>query len=263
MIELQNLEVIAIVQARMGSSRFPGKVLKKIYKDDTVLDMVVNRIELSPIIDKVVVATTNDPLDDVIVDHCDSKGIAWFRGPEDNVMQRALQAADNYNSDIIVDITADCPLVDPEHITRIVRTLVANKLDYCSNVMERTWPDGLDIQAYTIASFVELASNFSVEEEHTGYNYIKFKDAFKCENIPAPPKYRRPHWELTIDYPVDLSLLKILVEWIANTDEMDFLRIGFDVESILDILERHPILLAINQNLKRKKESNPIAKEVI
>lgn len=267
--------VVAIVQARMGSERFPGKVLQPILDDITMLELVCMRIRLCSGIDSVLVATSVNPADDAIVDLCKEKRIPVFRGSEEDVMDRVLSAANEIDCDIIVDVTADCPLVDPDIIDVVVGKLINEDLDYCSNVITRTFPDGMDVQAYTHEAFARMACNFPVQPEHTGINFIKFAEHFKLANvdvkddrIPAVYSLAKPNWELTVDYPEDLDLVKLLLDLyeekhVALCNYSYKISHDFETWLLIDWIVRHPALLKINGRLARKQASNPMADVVI
>ena len=261
--------VVAIVQARMNSGRFPGKVLEYIYEDITVLQMVCDRLINVKEIDHVLVATSTNPKDDAIEQFCKRLTIPCFRGPEDNLMERMILATDSFDCDIIVDITADCPLVDPTLVSAAINylRLGEGELDYCSNVGVRTFPDGLDVQVYTHSAFVKL-SNLPTEQEHTGINFQMYPQYFKMHTLKLsdlgwPEAFQHPEWELTVDHPEDLDLLRILIAWQNDKDVMDLCTGHFvDTAEILNLICEHPALLKINSKLMRKKASNPHA-EVI
>lgn len=264
---MEKLDVVAIVQARMGSTRFPGKVLEKLYQEETVLEVVCKRANLSSVVDRVIVATTTNPKDDEIVELCEEKEIEYFRGSEEDVARRVYEAADNAAADIIVDITADCPFIDDRQITEMVQTLIEENLEYCSNVMKRTWADGLDIQVYTKNAYMRLLNNRAcINREHSGYNFILHQKLFKCKNFKAPAKYFRPHWELTLDHPEDLLLLRILADWgnsLGKDSSTIYFGLEFNTHEILDILNNHPVLLFINSGIGRHEISNASADNLI
>ncbi len=274
-------KVVAIVQARMGSSRFPGKVLSPILTESgyddfdpemessvSVLELLCLRLAASEHIDQIVVATPDTPLDQMIWAHVASTkenptSIHVFQGSEDNVLDRVVQAARANEAEIIVDVTADCPFVDPEMIDEMLSELAKDGLDYCSNVMTRTWPDGFDAQVYTMSALENLIAYFPVRAEHTGWNFIQNKEGFNCRNFPAPHDLEHPEWELTVDHRADLQLLRVLLMMVLFMERgglgntMDALL--FPAETIILLLERFPELLKINQGLHRKEESNPAA----
>jgi spore coat polysaccharide biosynthesis protein SpsF len=139
------MKVVAIIQARMGSTRLPGKVLRDI-AGETMLARVVRRVQLARMPDAVVVATTLAPFDDAIVAECVRLGVPAFRGSEQDVLDRYWQATCTHQADVIVRITADCPLIDPRLVDYVVAAFLEGQPDYASNVLERTYPRGLDTE---------------------------------------------------------------------------------------------------------------------
>lgn len=253
--------VVAIIQARMGSSRFPGKVLKPIYEQTSVLEMLYRRMEtaLNEGVDAVVVATTTNPLDDAIVTHCTERHMDVFRGSEEDVAGRVLAAAEHCRADIIVDVTADCPLVDPRMAVALARK-VANGYDYASNVIERTWPDGFDVQVYATEVYKNRLATAHINQEHSGWNLMISE--VKKYGVLAPDKFQHPSWELTVDHPEDLELLRIVLQLMRkNMGELpwEWEFFYFTAEDVMGVLLEHPALLKINQGLRRKAESNPAA----
>ena len=145
------MKAMAIIQARMNSTRLPGKVLLTI-GDKTVLEYVVERVAQAKTIAKVIVATTEKPEDSVIVNWAKKKGIDVYGGSEDDVLDRFYQAARQHNLQHIVRITADCPLIDPDVIDKIVEYYFKTGKDYCANILERSYPDGLDVEVFSFAA---------------------------------------------------------------------------------------------------------------
>ena len=143
------MKIAAIVEARMASKRLPGKVLLKA-KNITMLDHLIDRLKKVKIIDEIIVATTINPLDQEIIDFCEAKEIRYYRGSEDDVMGRVIGAAEYCNADIIVEITADCPIIDPSIVEQIINIYLFNNVDYVSNANIRSYPDGMDTQVYSI-----------------------------------------------------------------------------------------------------------------
>ena len=141
-------KVVAIVQARMGSTRLPGKVLMDI-SGWSMLWHVVNRVRQAKWVDKVVVATSGSVSDDPVATLCEQEGIPCFRGSEDDVLDRYYQAAKWIGANVIVRITADCPLIDPYVVDDVVKHYVDGDYDYVSNTAPPTFPDGLDIEVFS------------------------------------------------------------------------------------------------------------------
>jgi glutamate-1-semialdehyde aminotransferase/spore coat polysaccharide biosynthesis protein SpsF (cytidylyltransferase family) len=218
------MKKVAIIQARMGASRFPGKVLEFLNKKP-VLHWVVDAVLLIPTIDQIVVATSDTEIDQPIADWCSKNQIAVFRGSESDVLSRFYVAAKEHNADVVVRITADCPLLDPNIVGQVLYLVVSGEVDYASNVSPATWPDGLDCEAFTIAALEEAhhkAGRQSDREHVTPYirnNQYKFKIA----NVPAAMLGLQKHrW--TIDTKEDLEFVEKLVkETKVNATTYDYL----------------------------------------
>jgi spore coat polysaccharide biosynthesis protein SpsF len=258
--EITKMNVIAIIQARMGSSRFPGKVMKMLPGGCTVLGVLIYRLCAAKTVNRIVVATTLKKEDKDIVNFCFNKGVICHKGSEDDVLDRVYQAARAYSANIIVDITADCPLVDPAHVDYIVNELLNNNssyqrgkyipLDYVSNCIERDWPDGLDIQAYTIEALEKVWRSKKSVRQHVGWNIPQQADdhGFNIRQVFAPKKFHKPHWGLTLDEPADYDLIKYLfIEGI-----LAFGNHLFPIEHILNYIISRPELLKINEKVARK-----------
>ena len=145
------MRIVAIIQARMGSTRLPGKVLRDI-GGASMLARVVSRARQSKLLDEVLVATTTEPLDEPIVSACQKLGIPVFRGNQEDVLDRYYRAAGAYQAEAVVRITSDCPLIDPEIVDRIVGSFLAERPDYASNTLIRSYPRGLDAEVMSMAA---------------------------------------------------------------------------------------------------------------
>ena len=139
---------IAIIQARMGSTRLPGKVLAKI-GDLSMLEIIYRRLEKSETLDKIIISTSTEKEDDVIEDICKKNSFSFFRGSSNNVLDRFYQTAQETNAESILRITADCPLVDSELVDKAYELFQEQSYDYLSNTIEPTYPDGYDIEIFT------------------------------------------------------------------------------------------------------------------
>ena len=206
------MKKIVIVQARMGASRFPGKVLE-LLNNKPVIKWVVDAALLIPTIDKVVVATSDAGTDQPVVDWCHENQVAVFRGSESDVLARFYGAAKEYNADIVVRITADCPLLDANIAGQVLYLVVCGEADYASNALPATWPDGLDCEAFTMSALEDAYHNtirLSDREHVTPYirnNQYKFK----ISNVPTPiPGLQKHRW--TIDTKEDLEFVEGLVK---------------------------------------------------
>jgi len=242
--------IIAIVQARMGSTRLPGKVLKSI-QGKSVLEHVVNRLRISRHLSNIIVATTVNQCDDELVKECNKIGVSFYRGSEEDVLSRYYYAAKEAKADIVVRITSDCPLIDPYIIDKMLEEFVKqyneSKIDYMSNTLTRTFPRGLDAE---IISYETLEKAFKeatkgYEREHvTPYIYHNF-DKFKLKGFENSTDYSTYRW--TLDTPEDLIVIEKIYQ--------DLYREGsvFSLEDSIDFNQRHPEVKRINEFTEQKK----------
>jgi len=228
---------LALIQARMGSSRFPGKVLEDLW-GRPMLWHVVNRVRKAKRVGKVVVATTDLAVDDPIARFCEREGFGVFRGSEQDVLDRFYQAARSAEADVVVRITADCPLIDPSVIDRVLRRFERGDCDYASNILRYTYPDGLDTEVF---SFVALerawreARKPSEREHVTPYlRTEKFRTANVESELPvSPDKYR---W--TVDHPADLAFVRQVYGAFSKNGDFGF-------REVFDVLKERPELATI------------------
>jgi glutamate-1-semialdehyde 2,1-aminomutase/spore coat polysaccharide biosynthesis protein SpsF len=198
--------VVAIVQARMGSTRLPGKVLADV-AGQPMLARVVERVARAASVDQVVVATTVEPADDAIAAYCAAHGVACFRGSEADVLDRYYQTARDAGADVVVRITADCPLVDSTVIDRVVGALLDGAHDYSSNTLRYTYPDGLDAEAFTFAALEQAwrQSSKLSEREHVT-PYLRLSGRFRTCNVEHTADLSAQRW--TVDEPGDLEFVR-------------------------------------------------------
>lgn len=241
------LEVIsliyAIVQARLGSSRLPGKVLMDI-EGRPVLWHVYNRVSYSKLIDKIIIATSKSEDDKKIVDFCKLNKIQCFTGSEDDVLSRYYETAKNNGAgdgDHIVRITADCPLHDAAIIDKVIKVYLDGNYDYVSNCQEYTYPDGLDVEVFSFNVLKEAFENACLlsEREHVT-PYIRKKNKYKKINVVSDKKY--PIIRLSLDYEEDYELIKRIYEGIGTLD--------FNIDEIIDFLSKHVEYLKLNDKFR-------------
>ena len=238
------MRVVAIIQARMGSTRLPGKVMKDL-GGATVLARVVNRTRRARLIDEVVVATTTAPGDDVIVDECRRLGVACFRGDENDVLDRYYQCARQFAADAVVRITSDCPLVDPELIDATVERFLEGKHDYVTNGVPATFPRGLDVEVFTSDSlaFAWREAKESYERVHVTPYLYEQEGRFRVALLASTGDYSHHRW--TLDTNEDLELIRVIYEHFGNSDDMRWLE-------VLNMLDGEPELLALNSHVRQK-----------
>jgi len=209
---------LCILQARMSSSRLPGKVLKQI-KDKPILWYEIKRILKSKKIDKLVLATSTESSDDVLEEFAKEIGIECFRGDLKNVLKRYYDCAIQYKADTIIRLTGDCPVIDPEVIDNVIKCYEKNKVDYASNTINRTFPDGLDVEVFSFETLKKMFENAqkNEEKEHVTKYIFNHLDKFKVCNHENDIDYSYMRWTLdTID---DFYFFKSIYE---NVEDIYF-----------------------------------------
>jgi spore coat polysaccharide biosynthesis protein SpsF len=238
------MRVVAIIQARMGSTRLPGKVLKDL-GGKTVLARVVNRTRRATLLDEVVVATSVLPADDVIARECEHLKVACFRGDEADVLDRYYRAAQKFAADAVVRITADCPLIDPELIDAAIRSRLDQKADYASNSLVRTYPPGLDVEVFTADALARTwsAAKEDYQRTHVTPYFYQNPELFKVISIAGEVDHSKYRW--TLDTAEDLELLRAIYKHFGNRDTIRWIE-------VLDLMEAQPELAALNSHVRQK-----------
>ncbi len=239
---------VAIVQARMGSTRLPGKVLKQL-ADRPVLLHVVSRLRACPRLDEIVVATTGHPRDDVIAELCRRQGIACFRGRETDVLDRYYRAAAAAAAAVVVRITADCPLLDPYLVARMLDRFAAAQpqVAYLSNTLKRTFPRGLDVEIFTFAALERAwrEAESPAEREHVTPYIYRHPEIFPLLNYENDVDLSAHRW--TLDTPEDWQLLTAVYRQLYRPGRPP------GTEEVLALLERQPQLAALNREVRQKE----------
>ena len=238
------MNLIVIIQARMGSRRLPGKVLLDL-GGETVLARVVHRLQRSREINKIVVATTSTSDDDAIVTECERLHVLCYRGSEHDVLDRYYHASCVHAAETIVRITSDCPVIDPQLADETVITLMDQKADYASNVLVRTYPRGLDTEVFT-ATALERAWREAGEphqREHVTPYLYEHPEIFRLSSVSGKVDYSRYRW--TLDTREDLELLRRIYSHFDNRDD-------FGWQDVLQLMEREPELAEFNSQVLQK-----------
>lgn len=243
---MDKMKVVAIIQARMTSTRLPGKVLKKVM-DKTLLEYQLERVACSKQIDEIIVATTVNKSDDPIVELCNRLDVSTYRGSENDVLSRYYEAAVQSEADVVVRLTSDCPLIDPDIIDQVIEKYLTSDFDYVSNTQIRTYPRGMDTEVFS-AKMLELAhlnGRKDYEREHvTPYMYLN-KDINSVGQLID--RQDNNEYRLTVDTPEDLELITKIIKEIYPNDE------AYCLNKILKLLEEKPELTFINQHIEQKK----------
>jgi len=245
---MQKKKIVAIIQARMTSSRLPGKVLAQL-GHLPVLSWMLLRTRRAKLIDQVMVATTTDPSDDDIVALCEECGSEVYRGSMHDVLDRYYQAAVQAQADVVVRLTADCPFIDPQMLDDNIHTFLSAEppLDFAANrlPLDRTVPIGLDTEICTFQALETAWSEPSDphHREHVMPYFYENPQRFNILHIRHQPDYGHMRW--TVDTPEDLDFLRAVVRYFPNRDD-------FSWREVLTILEIHPELARINANIHHK-----------
>ena len=243
------MKVVAIIQARIGSTRLPGKVMKEI-AGKTVLEHVITRVKQAKAIDEIVIATTTKPEDEIIATGAERLGVKVFRGSEEDVLSRYYYAAKENSADIVIRITSDCPLIDPEIIDQMIykfkNLYKDNKVDYLSNTLERTFPRGLDAEVFSYKVLAETFINAekTYQREHvTPYIYENLQK-FKLVGHTSEIDYSNHRW--TLDTPEDFELITKIYEGLYHQHKLIL------SNDIINYLKVHPEIVEINHSINQK-----------
>lgn len=240
----------AIIQARMGSTRLPGKVLRPLC-GKTILAHVIDRVRASQALDQIIVATTDRPADDAIAALTPTLGVTLFRGSEDDVLSRYYFAALAAKADTVVRITADCPLFDGVLLHAMIEKYAArhrrgDRLNYLSNTLTRTYPRGLDAEIVDFGALerTQTEATQPFEREHVTPYIYGHPESFALENFAGTPDLSHHRW--TLDTDEDWRLIEAIYTALYRADRL------FDTQEILDLLERQPALIALNARIVQK-----------
>jgi len=247
--------ILAVLQARMSSSRLPGKVLKPILGKPMLAHQIA-RVQRSKLIDKLVVATSTDASDDPIGILCRKMGVDCFRGSLDNVLDRFYQCAKKFKAGSVVRLTGDCPLADPEIIDNTISYFLKNGFDYANNCgKETTFPDGLDLEVFTFEA-LETSWNkarLPSEKEHVTPYITKHPEVFNLGLYKGVEDFSDLRW--TVDEPRDFEFVTRIYEILYPESP------SFNTQDILDLLKRNPEIMKINAGIERNEGSKKSLKQ--
>lgn len=243
------------IEARMRSSRLPGKVLAPIL-GEPALHRMVERLRRVRLADAIVVATTNHPADDGIARLAEALGVSCFRGSEEDVMGRVLGAAGSLGAELIVETTADCPLIDPGVIDQVIQTFHSNEVDYCANVLAPTYPRGMDVQVFPTAILADAAGRTAepADREHVSLYIYEHPERYRLLNVASGLPEAAARYRLTVDTPEDLSLVRAVYERLYPAKP------AFDLIDIIALLDAEPVLAESNRHVRQKaarQETSP------
>jgi spore coat polysaccharide biosynthesis protein SpsF len=241
------MRFVCIIEARLRSTRLPGKVLRPVV-GKPMLQLMIERLRRARTIDEIVVATTDQPADDPIIELCSSLSVAVFRGSEDDVLARVLGAAQAFRADVIVETTADCPLLDPAVVDMVVADFRLGGADFVSNTLTYTTPRGTDVRVFKTDALGEIncTSYDRADHEHVSLHFWEHPERYRLRNVRTELPAEVANLRLTVDTVEDFELVReIYEELYPNSPD-------FTLADVLDLLRRRPELAAINQHVQHK-----------
>ena len=241
------MKIVVTIEARMASSRLPGKVMREAM-GTPLLGHLITRLEACDSIDEIVVASTTRSDDDAIEEYCRSRGTAVFRGDNDDVMGRVLMAAASRSADVIVETTGDNPLLDPEIVDLHVEAFLANAADYVSNVVVPSYPDGMDVQVFSVGTLQrsERVARDPLDREHVTRHIRQHPEQFSRINVIAPRAVRRPDLCVTVDAPADFELVRQVLEALYTPSR------AFTCAELIAFLDGNAEVARLNALVERK-----------
>ena len=233
------IKIDCIIQARMGSTRLPGKVMMKVDKTNTILFYTVNQLKNSKKIDRIIIATTNLQEDDIIANHAKIMKVDLFRGDALDVLDRYYQCAKKFSSRVIVRITADNPLIDPNIVDNVVEQFVKHSFDYISNASPRTFPYGTEVEVFSFQALEKAWNNAKKpsEREHVTLYFYNNKNKFKISSIKYSENISHLRW--TVDRKNDLKFVRKIVSEIKKRPIL--------MTDIIKLISKDPKIISINK----------------
>lgn len=244
-------KITASIQARMGSSRLPGKVLANIQGEPMLLKQI-NRLRRSRLIDEIIVATSTNKKDDQIENFCVENNITFFRGDENDVLGRICEMLQKFQVDVHVELYGDSPLPDISIINEAIGIFLKYKdqSDYFSNAIETTYPPGCEVSIYFARTLLEVNKKINSDDslrEHVGYNITRFPEIFNLYSIKAPSSLNKPNIYLEVDTENDLKLIREIYKSFEKKGKK-----YFSIQEIIEFLEENPNLIDLNNNEIRR-----------
>jgi spore coat polysaccharide biosynthesis protein SpsF len=241
------MKVVCIIEARLKSTRLPGKVLKPIL-GKPMLELMVERLNRAKLLDDLVIATTDQASDDPIVELANRIGVNVFRGSEDDVLLRVLEAAKSHEADIIVETTGDCPLNDPAMIDKVVADFLLGGADFVSNTLEYSTPRGTDVRVFKTDALNEIneESNDAADHEHVSLHFWEHPEKYRLRNVRTEFSKGIKEWRLTVDTVEDFKLVESIFSRLYPTNP------NFNLNNIIELLIKEPNLLGMNNHIKQK-----------
>jgi len=241
------VRVVGLIQARMGSTRLPGKVLIDI-EGKPMLQQVVERLSRAKRLDEVAIATSTHSQDAPIVELAEKLGIRAVRGSEDDVLARYVQACETTRADVAVRITSDCPIIDPALVDRTVDLYFREDVDYAANCIQQTFPRGNEVEVFSAERLAEAAGEAvqPLEREHVTPHFYLNPDKYRLIFLAAEGELRRKDLRFCVDTPDDLALIRAVFAKLGPGND-------FPLIEVVRLVGREPELLRLNAHISQKK----------
>lgn len=241
-------KVVCIVQARTGSTRLPGKVLRELC-GRPMLEHLLERLQRAVTLDEIVVATTVKEQDRPIVELAQRAGVGWFQGSEDDVLARYAGAARQAQADVVVRVTSDCPLIDPFIVDRTVNFFLANNYDYVGAGVDSGFPRGLDTEVFSAGALYKAFASAAdaPSREHVTLYIYRHPEVFHLGRVSASGDYNHPEWRLCVDTEEDFELIREIYANLWQPGEI------VDFRQVAALLQAKPALLYINVHVRQKQ----------
>lgn len=246
-IEMSEPTIAATVECRIASSRLPGKVMMESL-GKPMLEYLVERLKRVERLDHIVLATTENSSDGCIAELAGKLNVGCFRGSEDDVLHRVLCAAESVNADLIVEITGDCPLIDPGIASQTLSLYLSNECDYASNDLTPSYPLGMDVQVFStdLLRLADREGQTPDDREHVSWFFIRNPKRFRLLMLPAPPQLHWPDLRLTLDEIGDFRLIDAVISTLYPSNP------EFSCYDIVSYLRKHPHLLDLNRMVEQR-----------
>lgn len=240
-------KIVATVECRMTSSRLPGKVMMKSC-GKPLLAHLVDRLRRVKALHEIVLATTVNEADDCIEQLAESLSIPCFRGSEDDVLGRVVQAAGSVNAEVIVEITGDCPLIDPDIISQTLDLFMLNRCDYVTNDTPPSFPMGMDVVVFSrkLSQVADREGKTPADREHVSWFFTRNPERFQLLVLPAPPSLYWPDLRLTLDQREDFELIDAVFKGLYPKNP------EFSCGDIINFLKSRRELLELNRKVKQR-----------
>lgn len=242
------MKTVATIEARMNSSRLPGKVMLPIL-GKPALQLLVERLQRAKTVDEIVIATTTHQADAVIERLAAKLGVGCFRGSEEDVLDRVLQAAQGAKADVIVEITGDCPLLDPGMVDAVVQAHRTGQYDYVSNALGRALPLGLIVQAFATEVLAEVARTTQdpADREHVSLYIYEHPERFRLHALAMEEAEKHSDIRITLDTADDFALISAIFEALYPVSP------AFTFADVAALCRQQPDLLKLNEHIMQKR----------